>query len=199
MDVDDESRRVGELLQFDFPQPDTRSIRAAAVGGDRQFAGVRVALAPHLVEPATDGGDRELGRIGIDADADEADVGGDVVNAVGHDLAKLLVLEIVDLHALRIALGTIIRAAVLVVADQLLLLRIDRNDRLSGGLALDHMGVDVLELSVAIRMFRTLVGLAVGLPTEAERRQQPPHAGGADLVAHLAQRGGELVVALGYP
>ena len=103
------------------------------------------------------------------------------------------------LHALRIALGTIIRAAVLIVADQLLLLRIDRNDRLPGRLALDHMSVDVLELSIAIRMFRTLVGLAIGLPTEAKRRQQPPHAGGADLVAHLAQRGGELVVALRNP
>src|SRR5208337_3779025 len=73
------------------------------------------------------------------------------------------------------------------------------NDRLPGGQALNHTSVDVLELSIAIRMFRTLVGLAVGLPTEAKRRQQPPHAGGADLVAHLAQRGGELVVALRNP
>src|SRR5208282_6281156 len=56
--------------------------------------------APHLVEPATDGCDRELGRIGIDADTDEAAVGSYVVDAVRHDLAKLLVLEIVHLHTL---------------------------------------------------------------------------------------------------
>src|SRR5207344_717098 len=154
-------------LQFDFPQPNTRSIRAAAIGRDRQLAGIRVALTPHLVEPTTDGGDRKLGRIGVDADTDEAAIGRHVVNPVGHDLAKLLVLKIVDLYSLRITLGTIIRAAVLVVSDQLFLLRVDRNDGLSGRLALDHMSVDVLELSITIRMFRTFVGLTVGLPTEA--------------------------------
>src|SRR5208283_2706058 len=46
---------------------------------------------------------------------------------------------------------------------------------------------------------RALVGLSVGLPAVAERRQQPLHADGADLVAHLAQRGGQLVVALRHP
>ena len=43
MDVEHEPRLVGELLQLDLPQPDTRSIRAAAIGRDRQFAGFRVA------------------------------------------------------------------------------------------------------------------------------------------------------------
>ena len=31
MDVEHEARLVGELLQLDLPQPDTRSIRAAAI------------------------------------------------------------------------------------------------------------------------------------------------------------------------
>src|SRR5271163_575505 len=39
MDVDHKLRRIGELLQLDFPQPQ-RSIRAAAVGRDRQLAGM---------------------------------------------------------------------------------------------------------------------------------------------------------------
>src|SRR5450830_913124 len=52
MDVEHEAGFVGELLQLDLPQPDTRSIRAAAIGRDRQLAGFRVALAPHRVEPA---------------------------------------------------------------------------------------------------------------------------------------------------
>ena len=34
MDVEHEARLVGELLQLDLPQPDTRSIRAAAIGRD---------------------------------------------------------------------------------------------------------------------------------------------------------------------
>lgn len=45
-DVDHKLRRIGELLQLDFPQPHARSIRAAAVGRDRQLAGMRISLAP---------------------------------------------------------------------------------------------------------------------------------------------------------
>src|SRR5207302_5178007 len=41
MDVEYEAGLVGELLQLDLPQPDTRSIRAAAIGRDRQLAGSR--------------------------------------------------------------------------------------------------------------------------------------------------------------
>jgi len=43
MDMEPEAGLVGELLQLDLPQPDTRSIRAAAIDRDRQFAGFRVA------------------------------------------------------------------------------------------------------------------------------------------------------------
>src|SRR5437868_15302990 len=46
MNVEQEARLVGELLQLDLPQPDTRSIRATAIGPDRQLAGIRVALPP---------------------------------------------------------------------------------------------------------------------------------------------------------
>jgi hypothetical protein len=62
MDVEHDAPFVGELPQLDLPQPDTRSIRAAAIGGDRQLAGFRVVLAPHRVKPAGDGGDGKLSR-----------------------------------------------------------------------------------------------------------------------------------------
>jgi hypothetical protein len=107
-----------------------------------------------------------------------------------------LSLEVVHLHAPRIAFRTIVGAAVLVVADQLLLLGVDRDDGLARGLRRDRLGVDVLELGVAVRMPRALVGLAVRLPAEPQPRQQSLHAVGADLVAHLLQGHGQLVVAL---
>ena len=34
MDVDHKARRIGELLQFDLPQPQARTVRAAAVRRD---------------------------------------------------------------------------------------------------------------------------------------------------------------------
>ena len=121
---------VGELLQFDLPQPHARTIRAAAVGRDRQFSRLRIALSSHAFEPAADRRDGELGRVAGDPDADEAGVGGHIVDAIGHDLAELLVLEVVHVHALRIAFRTIVGSAILEVADQLLLLRVDGDDRL---------------------------------------------------------------------
>ena len=125
MDVEHEAGLVGELLQLDLPQPDARSIRAAAIGRDRQLAGFRVALAPHRVEPAADGGDGELSRVACDPDAHPPCIGANVVHAIRHDLAELLVLEVVHLHAPRIAFRAIVGATVLVVADQLFLLGID--------------------------------------------------------------------------
>src|SRR5450631_396922 len=189
MNVEHETRLVGELLQFDLPQPDTRSIRAAAIGSDRQLAGFRVALAPHRVEPAADGGDGKLSRIACDPDAHPACIGANVVHAIRYDFAEFLVLEVVHLHAPRIAFRAVVGATILVVADQLFLLGIDRDDRLPRGLCGDYLGVDVLELRIAVGMLRALVGLAVRLPAVTERRQQSLHAAGADLVALLLQRG----------
>ena len=143
--------------------------------------------------------DGELGRVGGDPDADPALVGGHVVDAVGHHLAELLVLEVVHLHAPRIALGTIVASAVLVVADQLLLLGVDGDDRLARRLRREHLGVDVLELGVAVGMPGAFVRLAVGLAREAELDEQLAHAVGADRMAHVAQRRRQLVHALRHP
>ena len=89
--------------------------------------------------------------------------------------------------------------AVPVVAYQLFLLRVDRDDGLARCLRRNHFGIDVLELVVAIWMLRALVGLAVRLPAVAEGRQQSAHAVGADLVTHLLQADSQLVVALRHP
>jgi len=72
-------------------------------------------------------------------------------------------------------------------------------DGLPRGLCDDRLGVDVLELPIAVGMLRALVGLAVRLPAVAERRQQSLHAAGADLVALLLQRVRHLVVAFSTP
>ena len=81
-----------------------------------------------------------------------------------HHLAQLLVLEVVHVHVQRVAFGPIIRAAVLEVADQLLLLGVNRDDGLARGLGRNDLRVDVLELCIAIGMARALECLAVDLP-----------------------------------
>ena len=59
------------------------------------------------------------------------------------------------------------------VADELFLLRVDGDHRVPGGLECFHLGVDMLELSVAIWVVGTFAGLAVGLKAEVETFQQP--------------------------
>lgn len=91
MDVEDKPGLVGEFLQFHFPQPHPRAVGATAVGGDRQFAGVWIALAPGADRP-----DGERGGVGGNPDADPGLVGGHVVDAIGDDFAERLVAEVVQ-------------------------------------------------------------------------------------------------------
>jgi thiamine phosphate synthase YjbQ (UPF0047 family) len=55
---------------------------SAAVGGDQQALGVRIASAVHLRPPASDRVDRESSSVVIDADAHPSGVVGDVIDAV---------------------------------------------------------------------------------------------------------------------
>jgi hypothetical protein len=85
-----------------------------------------VVVAPisssHAFAPAADRLYGELGRVARDPDADEAGVDGHIVDAIGHDLAEFLVLEVMHVHPPWLAFRAIIGSAVLEVADQLLFL-----------------------------------------------------------------------------
>ena len=190
---------VGQFLQFDLEQPHTRTVRTAAIGGDHQAVGIRIPLAAHHMEPAADRIDRELRRVVVDADTHATGVGGDVVDAVRHHLAVFGIDEIMHTDQIGIALRPIVAANVLVWTDQLLLLGVDRDNRLTGRLVCQHGGVDVLELRIAIGVAAAFEGLAVDLPTVAQQRQQLGNAALADPVSLGTQRVRQLRVALGHP
>jgi DDE family transposase len=61
-DVQHEAGLIGEFLQLELPKSDARAIRAAAVGGDRQLAGLGIALASHANEPLKLGFSRQSNR-----------------------------------------------------------------------------------------------------------------------------------------
>src|SRR5471030_1665038 len=111
--------------------------------------------------PATNRIDGELRRVMVDAKTNPAGIGCHVIDAVGRYLAEGLVDEVVRLHQIGTALGSVIAATVLVLADEFLLLHIDRNDRLAGCLKRRDLAVDVLELAVAVRVVAALLGLAI--------------------------------------
>jgi hypothetical protein len=71
----------------------------------------------------------------------------------------------VDADRFGIAPGPHLPAQVLEVADQLLLLGVDRDGWFARRDRRLDRGVDALELGVAVRMTGSLAGLAVGLTT----------------------------------
>src|SRR5208337_1684620 len=100
----------------------------------------------------------------INADAHIAGIGANVVDAIGNGFAQFLVDEVMHIHFIRTSFRPIVAARVLVVADQLFLLGIDRDDRLAGGLEGHGLLVDVLELSVTVgMMMAAFLGLAIHL------------------------------------
>ena len=135
-----------------------------------------------------------------DAHAHPTRIGADVVDAIRHDLAFGLVLEVVNPDAVRIALGAIIRSTVPEVADQLFLLRIDGDDGLACRLRLERFRVDVLELRVAVGMARAFLCLAVRLTREAEfDLEQLADRRRAHRVTEIGQGASEFLAAFRYP
>ena len=108
----------------------------------------------------------------IDPEIDPASIGGEIVNPVGHRAAELLDQEVVHPDLFRIARRTIFTPTVLEVADQFLLLRIDRDHRLALGQRSAHRRIDVVELRVPIRMAVALQRLTIALQAEAHAVQQ---------------------------
>jgi len=122
----------------------------------------------------------EGGGIGIDPDIDPALVGGDVVDAIGSDLAQTLDLKVVHPNPFRIAGPAQLATAILEIADQLFLLRVDRDRRFARGNRRLYLCIDVRELCIAVGMVGSFSRLAVGLTAVVQLAQQAPH----ELLAH---------------
>src|SRR6202049_5363286 len=101
-------------------------------------------------------------------------------------------------NRLRLPLGPQLTAAILEVADKLLLLRVDGDHRLSGSLERLHLGVDMLELRVAIRVAGPFARLAVGLQAEVEALQQAADQLMTGVEAPLGTRSGQMNIGSCY-
>ena len=129
----------------------------------------------------------------------KAGIGGNVVNPVRHRLAEFGNDEVMHPDRRRLPFWPQLTAAIFEVADKLLLLRIDRDYRLPGRLECLHLGVDMLELSVAIRVIGAFARLAVGLQAEVEALQQAADQLLTGDETPLGQRRGEMALAQADP
>jgi hypothetical protein len=163
---------VSQTLDLALPKAHPVAVTAAAIGGNDEGPGLGIACFAEAVPPAANALDREGGRVGVDADIDPALVGGDVLDAIGRDLAEFGYLEVMHPNGLGLALGTQLFAAVLEVADQFLLLGVDGDGGRTRCDGCRYRRIDVLELPVAIRMARALAGFPVGLAAVFQLAQQ---------------------------
>ena len=81
---DRQTALIGEALQFTLPEFYPRTVAATTVRGDRQTSGGGISRPAQLLPPAADTFDCKSPAIGIDADADPAMVGGDVIPVSVH-------------------------------------------------------------------------------------------------------------------
>jgi hypothetical protein len=89
--------------------------------------------------------------------------------------------------------------AVLEIPEDFLLFGIDRNRRVVPILETSHLVVDVLKLSVAVRVLRSFTRFAVTLQAVIGRVQQPSHRRIADRMALIGQFAGQGPRALAGP
>jgi len=106
---------------------------------------------------------------------DEAFVAPHIVDAVGIRARHLGTREIVALHAPGLLRRPPFLAGVRIVADQFLLLGVDRQDREAGRQGLLDAGVEMPKLGIPIGMVCALLGLARALQTVVLVMQELRH------------------------
>ena len=186
MDSNINAKFVGQLLEFAFPQTHPRTIAAAAVCGNRQIARLGIAFAADIVPPTADRLNGKLCGIMVDADADPAEVGGQIVNAIRYRAAKLLDQEVIYPDFFAVALRAPLPPGILEVANKLFLLCIHRYDRLLLDQSAADTRVDVNELRITIRVAGAFTDFSIGLQTKLLGLEQFANDGVADLVPDLA-------------
>src|SRR5450759_1200991 len=156
---------VSQLLQFPFPEPHSRSITAARIGGNQQTLRFGITAATHPAPPAAYALDRELGRVVIHSHANPSYVATEVVDSVGSHLAvlRLTDFEVVNPHRRGSAMRMPFASRILKITHQFLLFGVDRNHRLALFQIALRLAVDVFKLLISIRMLAPLQLLLVGL------------------------------------
>src|SRR5216110_101574 len=82
-----ETRAIGELLQFPFPQAQARAVTPTGIRGDQQRLGLAIGRSAHLLPPPSNRLHGEGGGVVIDADAHPAFIAVEIVDAIRNGLA----------------------------------------------------------------------------------------------------------------
>src|SRR5947209_6136143 len=87
---------VGQFLQGQLPQPRTIAVAASAIRRDKQFACPGETRSAESFPPALNRSCSKLGCVAVDANADPALIVGQVVHAIGNNLAEVRILKVME-------------------------------------------------------------------------------------------------------
>src|SRR5215813_15327829 len=194
-----QAKFIGQLRQFDLPQPRSAALAPTRVSRHQQFSGFRVGDPAHLVPPAPDRLHGKLRRVMIDPDTDPPFVAGQLINSIRDSFAQLRVFKLMNAHLDRVSRGAPRLAGLLAITDQFFLFRVNRNDRLATFLKRPHVLVHGLELLVPIRMIRSCFGFAIGLQAIVHLMKQIDHRSVAHLMPPPSQIFTQVVTAFRGP
>src|SRR5271168_1501970 len=120
---------IGKFLKGYFPQTNARSVAAAAIRIHQETLRARVLPFSAVQPPLPQRIHREARGVKTDSDADPTFVLGDVVNAIRRCPTDLRIDKIIDVDVFWRAFRAQLTAAVLVIADRLLLFGVDGENR----------------------------------------------------------------------
>jgi len=118
-----------------------------------------------MFPPASDGGYREFARVMIDPDVDVSLIVPDVIDAVWRRFAELLIRKVVHVDLYWLSFGKPQPPVSLVVADELFLLGINRDNGVARFKELRRSLADMLKLCLPVRVIGSFLGFLVALQT----------------------------------
>ena len=182
-----QSRPNGELLEFPLPEPSLRPVAASAVRRDEQRGRAGVGGAAHDLPPPSDRAHRERRRVVVDLDTHPPLVAVQVVQPLGDRLPLLGNEEVVDPNRLGLALWPPLAPSVPEAPHQLLLVRAHRDRRLVTALVAGHLGIQLPELGIRVRMGGLLADLLGQLEAVAHGMEQVRDQMGTDVLPERLQ------------
>src|SRR6266566_4315338 len=169
-----------------LPQPRSAAVAATGVSQDQQVRGRWKGDSPGAFPPVGNDIDREGWRVGRLTNVDRTAVVEDIVDAVRRGPPQAVAQKVVDVD------GDGLEApgptSLLEVANQLLFLAVDADDRLAGRCERGDLLVDVGELDVTVGVIRASFELlAVDVQRIIQLAQQAADGRWAERVASLFQ------------
>src|SRR6202041_205288 len=149
----------------------TPAIAATAIGGHQEAFGFGIESFPFMAPPSPNRGYGEGAGVMISPDIHEPGVVADIVDAVGIRAGHIGVGKVMPAHLFWLLGRKPLLPAVVVIADEFLLLCVHGNHRRVLLNALLHGGTDVPELCVTIGMVFSFLGLTVTLQAVAQIAQ----------------------------